>query len=199
MKSVFIKSSLLFIGLLLSCSKEEKQLHSQEDTKNGFYVRFPFIEKKTIFIKNENTQLELDKILNKSNVQYYLGFENQKLYPVPFIRDILDYEPVFATRLNKLIDKEFFKTPDSSFVIKYEYGTGHIIWNYLYKIQENKIYLDKIFFMEPYNSTNDTIAYISQVNVNKLINTLNIKAIQDSMTKMENRKKENYKFILKKK
>ena len=199
MKNVFIKNSLIFIGLLLSCSKEKKQLLSQVDSKNGFYVRFPFIEKKTILIKNENTKLELDKVLNKKNVQYNIGFENQKLYPVPFNRDVIDYEPIFNTKLNRLIDQEFFKTPDSAFVIKYEYGTGHIIWNYLYKIQENKIYLDKIFLIEPYNSTNDTIAFVSQVNINKLTSNLNIKAVQDSMTKMENRKVRNYKFVLNKK
>lgn len=197
MRSVFVKSSLFsMIIFLMSCSNKETRMSLQEESKKGFYVTFPFVEKKTILIENKKMKLEMNKILNENSIQYNLGFESQRLYPVPLNRDVTDYEPFFDIKLDKLVEQEFSKTPDSSFVIKYNYGTGNITWNYLYKVQQNKIYLDKIFFIEPNNSNNDTIAYISKLNINKLISTLNIKAIKDSMTKMENRKSNNYKFVI---
>lgn len=201
MKTVSIKNSvaiLFFSIIFLGCSKKI-DTPSQENSKNGFYVTYPFIEKKVIFIKNEKMKFEMEKILTQNSINYNVGFENQKLYPIPFNRDFSDYEPTFNDQLNILIEKEYCQTPDSSFIIKYEYGTGHIEWNYLYKIKQNKIYLDKLFFIEKYASKNDTVAYVSKATINKLISVLNIKTIKDSMTKIENRKTKDYRFILNKK
>lgn len=191
MKTALTKHHIfLTIFLLLGCSKHfDKEKNS---TSNGFYVQYPFIERKTVFIKNEIMKFEMDKIITKKSINYNLGFENKELYPIPFNRDILDYEPTFDSTLNSLLDK----TPDSSIVIKYQYGTSDIEWNYLYIIKNKKIFLETLFFIESYGQKSDTIAYISKINIDRPIAALNMKEIRKKMTNAENRKTKDFKYIL---
>ncbi|MDR2205861.1 MAG: hypothetical protein LBE36_06880 [Flavobacteriaceae bacterium] len=197
MKVVSTRNSfliLIFCIPLAGCFKKEKI----EATKDGFFVKYPFIEEKTFLILNQKMRFEMNKILTKNSGEYDLGFERKKRYPIPFNRDVNDYSPTFDTELNLLIEKGFHENLDSSFVIKYEYGTGHVEWNYLFKVKKDKIYLESLFYIEPYNShLNDTIAYISKIHINKSIENLDIAVIGDSMSKAEEREVKHYKYVLK--
>jgi hypothetical protein len=167
--------------------------------EKGFVVNYPFVERKVILIQNDSIKIELDKVLTKDKITYNLGFENKTLFPIPLIMEVQDYEPTFELRLSKLFEENYYRTPDSSFVIKYEYGTSHAEWNYLYKISKNKIYLDEVFFLEPYYNSNDTIAYLSKQLIQKNIDELNMSEVKILMKKMESRDIENIKYILNKK
>lgn len=186
MKIVLIKNNLLIIFyslLITACAKKEEI----ENMKNSFLVKLPFIEQKSFLIKNDKMRVEMDKVLTQNTIDYQLGFEGEKLFPIPFNRNADDFYPILDTRLDSLIEKNFGISCDSCFVLKYEYGTGNIKWNYLFKIKSQKIYLERLYFIEPYNSQNDTLAYISKIDLDKPISTLNIKTIKDSMNRAEQR------------
>lgn len=181
--------------LIIGCSKKE-QIESRQD---GFFVKFPSIEQKSFLIRNSNMRLEMDKVLTRKTTDYNLGFEGGKLFPLPFNRDVNDFSPILDTQLDSIIHKGSYRICDSCFVLKYGYGTGNIKWNYLFKIKGEKIYLEELFFIEPYSSENDTLAYLAKINLSKSIGALNINAIKDSMTRAETRKLKNYKYILRNK
>lgn len=196
MKNVITKINLLPILLLLfivSCSEKNRT------NEKRLSVNYPFIEKKTVYVINDSLRVQLDKVLTKHDIKYNLGFESKKMYPIPFEREVQDYVPILQPRLNKLFEKAYYPKQDSSFVIKYDYGTSHVEWNYLYKVRKNKIYLDEIFFIEPYNNSNDTVAYLSKKEIKKSIDKLNVNEIKIIMKKMENKDIENIKYIFKKK
>ena len=160
MKNVLTKSNLLPILLLLfiiSCSEKNRT------NEKRLSVNYPFIEKKTVYVINDSLRVQLDKVLTKHDIKYNLGFESKKMYPIPFDREVQDYVPILQPRLNKLFEKAYYPKQDSSFVIKYDYGTSHVEWNYLYKVRKNKIYLDEIWRLIGVTSNKDVASFIYKI------------------------------------
>lgn len=193
-KRVFL-FSFVFV---LCCGKKGLEKNEYYSKKDSVTINLPFVEKKEVLATKENLRIEINKLLTKDSIEYRVGFENGNLYPIPIHRSVNDFEPVLNNKLNHYIENSYYKTPDSSFVVKYTYGTGNIEWNLLYTIRSKTVFLNEIFYIEPFQNNRDTITYISNIKVKKAIGAINLKILSKSMKEIEEGNVKNSKYVLKK-
>ncbi|WP_427873536.1 hypothetical protein [Flavobacterium sp. MMS24-S5] len=223
MKNAFkIKNKFFYITIvtlmILSCNRNKEKnivLNPGEkvvDTTKGVYIKYPLIEcVDYLEEKNEDKIIQtiLEKRITKDSINYYLKVRsykkkwsswNQKLI---ICRYVQDYEPILDSKLDVEIEKKFFKTPKNTFVVKFEYGTSHVTWNYMFQIDDfnKKLCLKDIFFIEKYKNMEpilqDTLAYIAKIKIDKEMNHLSTQKIDSLFNYLDKVKDKEEKWIVK--
>jgi len=118
-------------------------------------------------------------------------------------RYVQDYEPILDNKLDLEIEKKFYKTPEKAFVVKFEYGTSHVTWNYLYQIDglSKTLYLKDMFYVEKYkNSTGipqDTLCYLIKIKIDTEANQIPVEKIDSLFNYMDKIRNKEEKWIVK--
>lgn len=99
--------------------------------------------------------------------------------------------------------KKFYNTPEKTFVIKFEYGTSHVTWNYLFQIDSlnRTLYLKDIFYVEKYKNQGelpqDTLVYLVKVKIDKETNNISTQKIDSLFNHLDKVKNKQEKWIIK--
>lgn len=208
MKNVIIKNNFFQICFIcficFSCNKNIESNRSDSyknstDSITGVFLKFPYFELTENFISCKNDlNIRLLKKITKKNIEYILLLNNSNdTVNIPILREVNDFTPKIQSNLNQIFESQFTKTSENIFIVEFDYGTSHILWNYLYVVEKNKIYLKDIFISEPYKNyvkETDTISQTSHFNL-KDKNLLFIDSLYNHFEKVKN---VNQKWILKK-
>ena len=87
--------------------------------------------------------------------------------------------------------------------MKFEYGTSHVTWNYMFQIDDfnKKLCLKDIFYIEKYKNMEpipqDTLAYIAKIKIDKEINHLSTQKIDSLFNYLDKVKDKEEKWIVK--
>lgn len=223
MKDIFkIKTKSFYITLItlmvLSCNRNKEKsiiLNRGEkivDTTKGIYIKYPFVESIDYLEEKkqgEIIQIVLEKATTKDSINYYLKVRsydkdwNSWSSKLIICRYIQDYEPFLDNKLDLEIEKKFYNTPEKTFVIKFEYGTSHVTWNYLFQIDSlNKtLYLKDIFYVEKYKNagelSQDTLVYLVKLKIDKETNNISTQKIDSLFNHLDKVKNKEEKWIIK--
>lgn len=182
MKSVLIRNNFLFFMffVILGCDNTKKTANVIYDTKKGIYFEYPYIEKTYYIFEKNNFEIELDKVFTENDIFYQLGIEKNGIrnIRIPIYREVSDFNPIIEMYLDKEIEKNYYKTPVNSFVVKFEYGTGHIRWNYLYVLKNNQLVLQDIFYFS-------FLKKESQLSLIEQPIKINLTNLEDSLRKIQ--------------
>jgi len=196
--------------MIISCKKSTTPFINDEikDSikENGFFISYPYNELYDVLPISNN---DLDKVLlykrlTKNDIEYYLEFNNGNVhnsFVFPFYREVDDYQPYLSYKLDSEIEKLYYKTPKKCFVIKCQYGTGDIRWNYLYEF-DNKIKLKDIFYTEPrkeYIGKQDTLMDLVRFKIDKKIENISFEIIKQINNDISNVDLEEKKWLIKEK
>ncbi len=192
----YISLLILFI-VTLSC-KEEKQKTkivnknstNNYDTTKGYFVEYPSIIKEGYLEinKNGNYNITLNKILTKDDTKYEVEFYDVKRektnFEVPIKLGVALYDIDLVNNIDSEFEKEFGKSKESKFVVKFYNGNAPTLWNYEFTINnKNEIYLKNIFFycnikkMMEIKGVKDTVAQFIKFPINQNVNKLNTEKI----------------------
>ena len=188
---------LILVIVTLSC-KEEKQKTkivyqnstSNYDTTKGYFVEYPSIIKEGYLEinKNGNYNITLNKILTKDNTKYELEFYDVKRersnFEVPIELGVALDDINLVNNIDSEFEKEFGKSNESKFVVKFYNGNAPTLWNYEFIINnKNEIYLKNIFFycnikkMMEIKGVKDTVAQFVKFPINQKIDKVNTEKI----------------------
>ncbi|MEO5967777.1 MAG: hypothetical protein ABIP69_05920 [Ferruginibacter sp.] len=190
-------SLLILVIVTLSC-KEEKQKTkivnknstNNYDTTKGYFVEYPSIIKEGYLEinKNGNYNITLNKILTKDDTKYELEFYDVKRektnFEVPIKLGVALDDIDLVNNIDSEFEKEFGKSKESKFVVKFYNGNAPTLWNYEFTINnKNEIYLKNIFFycnikkMMEIKGVKDTVAQFIKFPINQNVNKLNTEKI----------------------
>lgn len=194
MKIVSLKNNtIIFLILTItfySCRSDSKVELEEESVSmlakldtTGFFIEYPFVENKIYLLGCNDIQVELSKVLTNQDINFKMNIRYDKLeyleVQLPIFREVIDFDPMIKQSLESKIEKLFFKTPENCFIVEFGYGTGDVVWNYLYQVDKNRgeVYLIDIFYSEsikniignnPENEK-DTMVYYCRFPINKAI------------------------------
>lgn len=185
---------LLVLTLLIINIGCKENIHSNvvEEKKdstitNGVFYPYPYRELQDVLrISNaDSDKVLMYKETSRNKLQYIIEYNKGNIsesFTFPFYRSVIDYAPFLSQKLDKEIEKMYYQTPAKSFIVKLEYGTGHIRWNYLFEMGK-VLRLKDIFYVEPISNRlgvkkGDSIMNLIKISINKEIKDISIKEIK---------------------